>query len=376
MGRADRRSTCCLAAPARSVRISREAPRWPAAPSVSRSFNVTLLAQTITFTGPTAKTLAQTPVVVAAIASSGLPVTFTTTTAAVCTAGGADGATIDLVAAGTCTVRAVQPGDGTYGAIAVSRSFTVSKVAQTISFPAPPATAPLQPPFTVTATASSGLPVTLTTTTPAVCSVNGTEVTTLTTGTCTIRAEQAGDAYWKAALAVSRNVTVAKAAQTIAFDPISSPMSAHQAFSIGATASSGLRVTFSSTTAPVCTVENFFGAARACAPSATARARSVRPRRVTAHSRRRQRWPAASRSPSRLRAWTTSTRRQVGRCCLPRAGRSTSTEVCPRRSPAGTPSPRQWPGSPSPCPARTGRPWRRSRCPPTQRRPARTTPSP
>ena len=130
----------------------------------------------------------------------------------------------------------------------MSRSFTVSKVAQTISFPAPPATAPLQPPFTVTATASSGLPVTLTMPMPAVCSVD--------LGTRSRRDHrQVHDPrpasrcpYWKEAVAVSRNVTVAKAAQTIEFDPISSPMS-DNGISIGATASSGLRVTFSSTTA-------------------------------------------------------------------------------------------------------------------------------
>ena len=70
-----------------------------------------------------------------ATASSGLAVTFTTTTAAVCTAGGVNGATIKLITAGTCTVKASQAGNSVYNAApAVSRSFTVSKASQTITF--------------------------------------------------------------------------------------------------------------------------------------------------------------------------------------------------------------------------------------------------
>ena len=53
--------------------------------------------------------------------------TFTTTTPAVCTAGGVDGSSITLVATGTCTVRAAQAGDAYWRpATAVNRSFTVT----------------------------------------------------------------------------------------------------------------------------------------------------------------------------------------------------------------------------------------------------------
>ena len=53
----------------------------------------------------------------------------------VCTAGGANGATITIVTAGICTVQADQPGDDTYAAAAAAtRSFAVTKVAQTITF--------------------------------------------------------------------------------------------------------------------------------------------------------------------------------------------------------------------------------------------------
>ncbi|MGO9560917.1 MAG: InlB B-repeat-containing protein, partial [Acidimicrobiales bacterium] len=93
------------------------------------------VSQTISFAKLANKTMAHSPVTVHATASSGLTVTFTTTTHSVCTSGGANGATITLLEAGTCTVEASQAGNDFYrAATPVSRSFTVSQVSQTISF--------------------------------------------------------------------------------------------------------------------------------------------------------------------------------------------------------------------------------------------------
>jgi uncharacterized repeat protein (TIGR01451 family) len=85
-------------------------------------------SQTITFGALANKTLAQSPVSVRATASSGLSVTFTTTTPSVCTSSGRDGAIIKLHKAGGCTVKAAQGGNATYrAAIPVTRSFKVTK---------------------------------------------------------------------------------------------------------------------------------------------------------------------------------------------------------------------------------------------------------
>jgi hypothetical protein len=87
----------------------------------------TQMSQTITFGKLANKTLAQSPVTVSATASSGLPVTFTTTTSTVCTSSGTDGATITLLKAGKCTVEANQSGNAAYKAAkAVKQGFTVS----------------------------------------------------------------------------------------------------------------------------------------------------------------------------------------------------------------------------------------------------------
>ena len=62
------------------------------------------------------------------------------------------------------------------------------------------------PPFTVSATASSGLPVSLST--AGGCSVSGTTVTLTASGTCTIMASQPGNAVYDAAPDVARSFTV------------------------------------------------------------------------------------------------------------------------------------------------------------------------
>jgi hypothetical protein len=64
-------------------------------------------------------------------------------------------------------------------------------------------------PFTVGATASSGLAVSFTSTTSAACTVSGTTVTLLdTVGTCTIQATQTGDTEYAAATPVSQSFPV------------------------------------------------------------------------------------------------------------------------------------------------------------------------
>jgi hypothetical protein len=146
------------------------------------------------------------------VASSGLKVTFATTTPKVCTAGGTNGSRIALMSAGTCTVRATQLGNATYKqAPPVSRSFTVRKSSQAIAFNSLHNKVLAQSPVIVKATASSGLAVTFSTTTPKVCTSGGTSGATIalvTTGTCTVRASQAGNLIYKSALPVRRSFTV------------------------------------------------------------------------------------------------------------------------------------------------------------------------
>ena len=128
-----------------------------------------------------------------ATASSQLPVTLTSSTTGICTV---NGDTITAVVAGTCVITATQPGDANYGAAApVTQTFPVSTAqAQTITFSTPTTKTTADGTFASGATSSAGLPVTLASLTPAVCTTNGTNIVILGPGTCTIRASQAGDA--------------------------------------------------------------------------------------------------------------------------------------------------------------------------------------
>ena len=249
--------------------------------------------QTITFTNPGAQNFGTTPSLTATT-SSGLTATFTSITTSVCTI--TSGGALTFITAGNCTINADQAGDGTYlPATTVSRTFAVNPVVsgaptspvatagnaqvsvafsapsfnggstitgytvtsspggltgngaaspvivngltngtaytftvtatnsagtssassasaavtpqapQTITF-ANPGSKILGTPVTLTATASSGLTVTFTSSTPGICSVTpGGAVSSISAGVCTINANQAGNTNYAAATTVTQS---------------------------------------------------------------------------------------------------------------------------------------------------------------------------
>ena len=76
-------------------------------------------------------------------------------------------------------------------------------------------------PFAVVATASSGLPVSLASSTPAVCTLQGKMVTVVGIGQCTIVATQPGDTSFNPAAEVGQSFQVNSAGQMFtAFLPL------------------------------------------------------------------------------------------------------------------------------------------------------------
>jgi hypothetical protein len=216
-------------------------------------------AQAIAFAQPSAA--AATRVVpLSATATSGLAVSFRSDTPSVCTV--ADAAATPI-AAGTCGVTAFQAGDSRFAAARdVQRSFTVDatsvhgqnghgqdghgKISQAISFgqpqpaavgqavplPAPDTTEsfpviaghqaqtitfrpPQQPKVgeavSLTASATSGLLVAFRSDTPRICTVLGTTLTPIATGTCTVTASQGGSNRYAPARAIPKSFDVAPA---------------------------------------------------------------------------------------------------------------------------------------------------------------------
>jgi len=76
----------------------------------------------------------------------------------------------------------------------------------------------------VSASASSGLSVTFSSLTPSVCSVSGSAVTALTTGPCTVAANQAGNGSYSSAPQVTASVTVLPPVSTTTSTPSASPV--------------------------------------------------------------------------------------------------------------------------------------------------------
>jgi subtilase family serine protease len=117
------------------------------------------------------------------------------------------------LATGSNLIVATYGGDSTFSGSAGSVSVTVTPgtASQTITF-GPLANRTLgTAPFTVSATASSDLPVSFNSQTTSVCTVSGSLVTLVAVGTCTIRATQAGNATYAAATPVNQSFQVTPA---------------------------------------------------------------------------------------------------------------------------------------------------------------------
>ena len=211
-------------------------------------------SQTITFAGLANQPFGAAAFTVSATASSGLAVSFASTTPLVCTV--SNNTTVTLVAGGKCTIEATQAGNTNYPpAAAVDQSFQVNQASQTISFGSLSNLPFGGAAFGITATASSGLAVSFASTTPLVCTVsNNTTVTLVAGGKCTIEATQAGNTNYPPAAAVDQSFQVNQASQTISFGTLSNLPFSSAAFGVTATASSGLAVSFITTTSGVCIV--------------------------------------------------------------------------------------------------------------------------
>jgi hypothetical protein len=212
--------------------------------------------QTITFTSlPSSATYGNSPISITASASpSGLTVSFVSTTPPICTV---SGSTVTIKGAGTCSITASQGGNSTYSPAAnVTMNMTVAQASQTITFPSPGNPAPNSN-VALTATSSSGLPVSYSTVSP--CTLNGPVLTVGGAGTsCTVTASQdgSGSANYVAATNVANTITVSSLpTQTITFTALPDLNLTATPAALSATATpSGLTVSFASLTPPVCTV--------------------------------------------------------------------------------------------------------------------------
>ncbi|MEL6926776.1 MAG: hypothetical protein AAFO94_22235, partial [Bacteroidota bacterium] len=226
---------------------------------MERSFEVTAptqQAQSIVFSAIGDKNVEDEPFTISAIASSGLPVSFEIVSGPATLSGNT--VTLDGVG-GTVTIRATQAGNASYlPATPVERSFEVRLLNQAINMGQLDNKLTTDAPFGISATATSGLPVSFEIVSgPA--TISGTTITLDgVPGTVVVRATQAGNNQYNAATPVERDFIVGEAVledQTISFAALNNKTVFANPFDVSATASSGLPVSFEIVSGPA-TISN------------------------------------------------------------------------------------------------------------------------
>jgi subtilisin family serine protease len=202
-------------------------------------------------------------------ASSDMPGTVTlavaSATAANCTLAGS---TLTATSTGTCTLNAETPATADHVAASATFHVTVTGTPQSINFGVGPLLTEADIPFgttppELTATASSGLPVSYEISTPTICEalapdglVNAWRLRLLNVGTCTVLATQAGNAIYERATSIGRSFAIVQGSQSIelgiladrTFDPtVLQALPSHS--------SAGLPLNYSGLTSSVCNPE-------------------------------------------------------------------------------------------------------------------------
>ncbi len=217
---------------------------YNAASDVAQALTISKLTQTITFTALPTKTFGDANFDLSATSSSGLPVTYTSSDPSIASI---NGARVTLLKAGSITITAAQAGNENYsGASDVVQTLTVSKASQTISFGTLVAKVFGDADFSLNGSASSGLGVSYTSSDPTVASISGNTVTILKAGATDITASQSGNGNYLAASSITQSLTVNKANQAITFNALPTKTISDPDFTLGATSSSGLTVSYSS----------------------------------------------------------------------------------------------------------------------------------
>jgi hypothetical protein len=157
--------------------------------------------------------------------------------------------------------EAVKLTDNALNATGAQQSIPVSGTSQgavltsqTITFTAITGTHIVGGTVTLSATASSGLPVSFISTNSAICTVSGITATLVAGGSCDIEARQWGNSTYAVAPFAFQIFWVNHKTQTISFPAIAFNQNADTTLPLSATATSGLAVTFTSLTPATCTV--------------------------------------------------------------------------------------------------------------------------
>ncbi len=183
------------------------------------------------------------PVELPMVSTQGLPIVYSSSDNNIASV---DNYLLRFNGTGKVTITASQPGNAYYlPAESISQEFSVYPIYQNIVFDNIPPKTYGDVPFTITAKASSGRTVTFTSSNPEIASVEGTTISIKGAGTVTIKAYQSGypGYYYTEA---SKQIVITKAKQSITFSELTDRKFGDTPFTVSATSSSGLPVSFAS----------------------------------------------------------------------------------------------------------------------------------
>jgi len=174
--------------------------------SISRPLNVIKAEQIITFTTLPVKTYGDAPFISDATTNSGFPVTLISGDTTVATV---SGNVITIKGAGSTTISARCPENKNYNtALAVAKTLTVLQAKQSITFDPLAERTYGEPPFSLAAIATSGLPVKYQSSNTNVATIEGSVITLVGVGTVEIIASQQGSRNYQEAVSVRQTLTV------------------------------------------------------------------------------------------------------------------------------------------------------------------------
>ncbi len=217
---------------------------------------VTLKAQTITFPAIPQKIIGDPPFNPGATSSSSLGITYSSSKLSVATISGSN---VTILSAGTSDITARQAGNATYAPARYTNRLTVNNPAkedQTITFDPLPDKTYGDPDFVLSASASSGLPVSYTSENTFVATIVNDQIHIVGAGSSIITASQPGDETFNPADDVQQLLTVNKLEETIIFSAVPDKLLFGDTFTLSATSSAGVTVLFESLDITRATVSN------------------------------------------------------------------------------------------------------------------------
>ncbi|MEO9481914.1 MAG: Ig-like domain-containing protein [Ekhidna sp.] len=208
------------------------------------------LDQTITFEPLADRTFGDEPFTLSASASSGLPVTFDVVNGPI----SIDGNEVTILGAGSASIRADQEGNNDYNsAIVQIVSLTINKAEQVITIESVEDKVTTDASFNIVASVDSGLELEYTILSGPATISGSTIALDGVAGAVVVEAIQSGNGNYLAASATTSFIVTdpAKTNQTISFDDIADVTFGDASFSLLATSSSDLPITYSVVSGPV-----------------------------------------------------------------------------------------------------------------------------